>query len=576
MEYILGFVIVVTAFLQGGYFPTVFLIAGIVFALIFALKVRSKLTTVEIILWGVALLYLIASIVNGYSSASLAQACLTGVCACFLHCYISLSESQKNKLLQMIVLVTGAFAGIALVAFVGVVEISGAVTAHRLQFPFQYANAAGAWYAATILIAQARREKHTSCVMLPITSALFLTRSIGAIGLYFLLQVAVLVYNRKQKGAWKNLILSNAIPLVFSVALFLVSGATALPLIGLLYLAGWHLDRLLHCGQRLYLHWVCVGSGGVGVGAVLLSQRVSSGLQTFAERLSQISDGAKIIAEYPMLGLGAGKWAEVYPYCQSVQYTSTVVHSSVIQIGVDSGIFAIILAVLFCALAWKIKGRSSEMNLAAVLILTHSLLDFTLQFFPICALVLVLLFYGAPAPEKADTSQAICAVAVSICFGLLCVVMLYCEQLNKQLIFCAQYNKWTAVITKYENNRMILGGNPEARSYLVYALYFSGDFNGVLAETEQIYGLGTEELLLRAQSMRNLGDEDSACELLLSELERQMYRVVLFEQVAALLTEWNVDQFYIDAYNQIVDFANQNRTILGTLQGNQVNIDKIS
>lgn len=569
-------VILGSILVQGGYFPTVILIAAILLSgAVIATKKRA-LTPCEIIAFFAAIFFFVSSLANGYNSASLAHAGLPGACAAFLYLYNSLPEQRKSRLIDGLIVGSGVFAGLAILAFCDVIDITGAVTSQRLQFTFQYANAAGTWFAAMALLAQDRENLRARSFLLPCLAALLLTRSVGALGTYAVIQLIRLWIHRKDRQLWQGVLLTHVLCAIFAGAFFFLRGWLALPVVVLLYLAGFYLQQILSAAYRIYLHWVCLGGGVLGIAGILLSRRVASALFTFVERISQIVDGGRLIVLHPIFGVGAGNWACLYPYYQSAQYTSTVVHSSIIQIGVDAGLPAIALAVLFVILALRQKGRPASSTLAAALLLVHSLMDFTLQFFPVCALFIALLF-DAPSPvstqKKSLTGPLVTTSA--LCFCVLTTGFLYTELQSKQLVRDVQGGLWNAILEKYEGQKFMYGNNQTAESCYIYALYYTGNFEGVIEAAQSFQMLDASELLLCAQSLRATGDQDAACELLLSELERQMYQVVLYEQISQLLRDWDADARYLEKYNRIVDLANTSQTILGRLQGNQVYINHI-
>lgn len=285
MGYAIGTIIFLCAFFQGGYFPTIFLIVGIVFIVIYIFFLHAKTSPLEIVLFSLAGIYIATSLINGYSFSSLSQACLPLVCVCFLRCFLCLSHIQRNQLLQVLTIGSTIWACIALLAFCGLLDISGAVTSHRLQFPFQYANAAGAWYAALTFIRPIQKQKIASWSILPNLTALFLTRSVGVLGFYVLFTVIQLVCCRKGRpDLWKETILINAVALLFSVALYVAAGFWAMLLIAFICVIGIWLDRLLGLMKQIYLHYFCLAGGVLVAVGVLFSQRLAAGLGTFSKR----------------------------------------------------------------------------------------------------------------------------------------------------------------------------------------------------------------------------------------------------------------------------------------------------
>lgn len=566
MEHILAIIILASVLVQGGFYPTIFLGAALLLSLLSLPGRIRRLDRCDGALWGLAGAFLLASLANGYASQSLSQACLPGACAVFIYLYRGLPERKKAGVLRVLLLGSGVLAGAAVLAFCGVLPLAGAVSSRRLQFTFQYANAAGSWFAVTALLAQDGRESRR--FLMPMLSALFLTRSVGALGLYAVFQL-VRLWRRREERLWPETVLSHVTAAVFAAAFFFADGWLSIPLLAALYAAGWYWERLQPLAQRVHLQWAALLAGGAGVAAALFSQRFSAGLRSLAERLVQILDGLRAIAAHPLLGLGAGNWETAYPYYQSAQYSSTVVHSSVIQIGVDAGIFAVILAAAFLLLAWR-RGRGRRME--AGFLALHSLLDFTMQFLPIALLLLVLLFAGE---ESAPDGKKNAWRLLPLSFGFLCAVLLWSQMEYKQLAYGVQTQSWEAVAERYEHRRSLFGGSPAARSAYLQALYGQGDLRGVLEAAEGAENLRLEELALYARALRELEGEEAACTLLLGVLEEQIYRVSLFEQTAALFREWEVDAAWRERYDRLADRANDSQTILGSLKGDQVYIEHI-
>ena len=569
----LAMTIMFSVLVQGGYFPTVFLICAVVITCMLIFRKGGRCSTCGWPLWGLAAWYLFTSLIRGYRADSLGQACLPVVCALFLTTYDSLDVAQKRRVLDYLIWGNWFFAGIAILAFCGILPLAGAVTAHRLQSTFQYANAAGSWFAAMALLTLGSIEQKNRRLALPGIVALFLTRSVGALGLYILLQLVQVFIKRKQH-VWKETVLIHSLAALFSVALFFTTGWTTLPIILLLYLAGWHLDKLIAIAGRIYLQWACLAMGGVGMVAVLYSRRAASSLATFAERIVQIHDGLAVITAHPIFGVGAGNWAEVYPYYQSAQYVSSVIHSGIIQIGVDAGVPAMSFTVAFFLLALRGKGRSLSEILAVMLLAVHSLMDFTMQFFPIAALFLAVLFLcDEPKPLPQKTINLI--IIPVVCAGLLCAGLFWEEMQYKRLVRLGQEQAWTEAASCYSENQFLFGDSLAARVVCVRSLYQVGKLQDVLSLTSDPNLKDMELFLLRAQALQRLDDQDTAVQLLLSQLERQPYRIGLYEQSAELLLQWEAGEEQCAVYNSLVDRANERGSILGDLMGNQIQIEHI-
>lgn len=569
----MALIIMFSVLVQGGYFPTVFLICAIVMTCVLIFRKGGRYSTCGWLLWGLAAWYLFTSLIHGYRADSLGQACLPVVCALFLTAYDSLDIAQKRRMLDYLIWGNWFFAGIAILAFCGILPLVGAVTAHRLQSTFQYANAAGSWFAAMALLTLGSIEQKNRRLALPGIVALFLTRSVGALGLYILLQLVQVFIKRKQH-VWKETVLIHSLAALFSIALFFMTGWITLPIILLLYLAGWHLDKLIAIAGRIYLQWACLALGGIGMVIALYSRRAASSLATFAERIVQIHDGLAVITAHPIFGVGAGNWAEVYPYYQSAQYVSSVIHSGIIQIGVDAGIPAMALTVAFFLFALRRKGRRLSERLPVILLTVHSLADFTMRFFPIAALLIaVLLVCDEPKPSAQKTINL--TIIPVVCAGLLCAGLFWEEMQYKRLVRLGQEQAWAEAEACYSENQLLFGNSRTARVVCVRSLYQMGKLQDVLSLTSDPNLQDMELLLLRAQALQRLDDQNAAVQLLLSQLEKQPYRIGLYERSAELLLQWEADEEQCGTYNTLVDGANERSSILGDLMGNQVQIEHI-
>lgn len=562
MGFALTAAILIPVLIQGGFYPTAFLIPGAALAGAGALRKGRALERCEWLLWALAALYLCASLFRGYDASSLAQACLPVSCAAFLYLYLSLSQREKGRLLDRTVLASGIFAGIAILAFCGAVPLTGAVSARRLQFTFQYANAAGSWFAAAALLAQDREEVRARRMALPCVTALLLTRSMGALGLYGILQL-VRLYRRRE--LWRELVLTHAAAVLCAGALLAVRGWLCLPVLAAVYGLGWYQEKLLPAAVYLKLHWLGLIAGGAGAAVLLVSRRHSA--LTLVERLVQILDGLNAAVHYPLLGVGAGNWDRYRPLFQSAQYSSTLVHSGIVQIGVDAGLPAMALAAAFFLLAWRRRGRSPSEALACCLLAGHSLLDFTLQFLPIDLLLLALLFAGeGRKPAKNGPVRPVLLAAAVLCAG-----MLYGQIQYKQLVYDSRTGDFALTAARYEARRPLFGASGEAREIYLRACFGLGEYEKILAETGG--AMSTQETLYRAQALWELGRRDEACGLLLTCLEGQLYNTALFTETKNFFTDWEAGPEYRSAYNRLASLANDSWTALGTLKGDQVKIE---
>jgi len=334
---------------QGGYFPAFFLWAGA--ALGASLLVNRRRLLLPRPMWALgalALWQLLAALVNRGGLDSLSQASLPLVCWLYGLALLSLSGEERRQVLVWAARFGCVAAGAAIFVFLlellGFPLLPGAVTAKRLQFTFQYANAAGSWFAALLLLRGELKDRWLDRLWPVLAAALLLTRSVGAIALCLILQAAVLLLERRRDPK------------------------------------------------------VWLSCGGLALAGVLAAgSRALQALGTLAERLVQSADALKGMAASPLFGYGAGNWGEVKAAFQSYDYRAQVVHNSYAQAGVEGGFPAALLlaGAVILALLW-LRGRSGAHWGAALMLPLHAVMDFTLCFFSIDALALAILAPAAP------------------------------------------------------------------------------------------------------------------------------------------------------------------------------------
>ena len=108
------------------------------------------------------------------------------------------------------------------------------------------------------------------------------------------------------------------------------------------------------------------------------------------ERLTFYKDGISIAKDDLLTGKGARAWVYNYESYQSYVYTTTEVHSYPIELLIEYGIFSVILLVYLIGYALiKILKRKhiTEIDMALLLMILHSIMDFDLSYF-----VMLLLF----------------------------------------------------------------------------------------------------------------------------------------------------------------------------------------
>jgi O-antigen ligase len=147
---------------------------------------------------------------------------------------------------------------------------------------------------------------------------------------------------------------------------------------------------LLYAFSRLRFRiGLAVAAGAVGTAAAVVAfggrlSRISLLEPTLVERLLTFRDALKIVfVDTHGLGLGPGSWQYLQFSYQSAPYQVRYVHNFLLQVALDGGAVALLLAVGWLAFhlvrGWKATARSVHF-FEFVFILLHSLLEVDFQF----------------------------------------------------------------------------------------------------------------------------------------------------------------------------------------------------
>ena len=462
-------------------------------------------------------------------------------------------------------------AGVGILTVCGVIDPTRTAKTERLQFVFEYANACGAYFAAMALLICCDSSHNNRWCQAPVLTALMLTRSVGAIGLYAVFAV-LYILKKGDSGCRRYEIIVHTAAVCAAIGIWLFPGIIAVLTVAAAYLLGWKNGVFLEKAQKLKLHWLGIAAAAAGI--VVLGGRINAATHTFAERLLQICDGATVIASHPF-GIGAGNWDPIYRFYQSAQYSSSVVHSGIIQFGVDAGIPAAATFIVFYVLTFRQKRTGSGPVFAGAYLLVHSLVDFDLQFFSLFALMLCLLFC------ETDTEKTLKVSMPRITSGLfaipvICFLLFYAtDQMSEELQREANAGNWDTVIIHYSKEKTLLGSAKDAKTAYLNSLFCTGRFAEAAKAVDWAGEMDEQGLILTAHAVREELSKDKACDFLLDELDRRMYDVYLFEKTSEMFEEWNVDTEHIARYNDIAEKSNSSYNVLGDWKGDRVVIDKI-
>ncbi|TXF37839.1 hypothetical protein E4J93_02265 [Collinsella sp. BA40] len=291
--------------------------------------------------------------------------------------WLQLSQAEKRSAIQLIAYESVLFSVVALLMFARVLPYPGAVVDGRLQFTFQYANTAGAYFAvmSCLVWSQARTRAAKALVTAPIICTA-LTQSMGTFTVIAIVGCAWVLKNLKLTRLKRD----NATQTKASTS------KIAIAVLGI---------------GALAVFAICIGA----------PDRLDSALQTGMERLIQTIDGTRALASAPHIGIGPQQWRVVHPRVQSAQYTANVIHNSYLGFTLSYGLIGTTLAVLCMVTLWKGTLKATEDRIpgthaAATLLLLHALVDFDLAFGSIIMLLVLALLSNRELASTACTASS--------------------------------------------------------------------------------------------------------------------------------------------------------------------------
>lgn len=206
--------------------------------------------------------------------------------------------------------------------------------------------------------------------------------------LYLLIGIIVLLYEKKKEGKlWyiKLYILTTAVLFTGSrIAFFLMI---------INYLLFFIVDKKNHITIFVMTGWI-IGLTIIGIVITGSYQNMGRYLTIFTHnstlwgRILYQIDGLKMLLKRPA-GLGYMGYYFLQPSVQSAAYTTKFVHNDFLQIGLDGGMIAMILAVILFIQSIYEKSSQDLQKHLLVIIAIHSCLDFNLQFLSIGMIVIV-------------------------------------------------------------------------------------------------------------------------------------------------------------------------------------------
>lgn len=462
--------------------------------------------------------------------------------------------------------------------------VEGAVNAGRMQFPFQYANTSGIFYAACAVLALGSNNgRLRRAAVFPLAALLF-TQSAGACGL-FACAFAVLCACRWREGAFTRVTelallaacAAGAFALCFAAgegwALVAAAGAFAAGSLAL-----GRLDKARSAKRAAVVACALLAACVLACAGLLVQTgRVAQAGQTFVERLIQMGDAGAVVAANPVLGIGPDAWRLLYPYVQSAQYTATSVHCGYLQVALDAGLVGAALLVVAVVVGAKraVSCGNVPVACAILMIAVHGVFDIDFQFSALLAF-LAMLLTACPAPKPGRRPQSREGARGLPLAMLLLTTAFAANALGLWAAGAKDACASAAVTADADAIRQAMERNPlVARDDSVRSCYGEALWRaGAWGELAQFFDGGSfmssDQTLFAVEALYALGENAQAESILLTELERESGNVDLFESARLLLASHDAGEDARERYRLAAARANAMASEgLASLMGNQ-------
>ncbi|HHY06220.1 MAG TPA: hypothetical protein GX532_04500 [Clostridia bacterium] len=585
---------------QGMFFEAQFWPIAIIMALLFFYVIYKKGLEVKFGIPEFLLLLLAGSYFLSFLGAASPHQAYVGFLkyifyfvACFLTAQLWEEAEQGKKAVLLTIIGTITVGTImTFLAQAQLLEETNLIIGRRFSSTFHYANTYAAVLAASIpltaYLSLASTKKWVKALLLSAwflnTVAFYAALSRGALLVYLPALLCLLFFLEKgQRGlTFGNLLLINALALasanfilpsqdiktiyillgglvlVLFFNLLVETKALRIPffvmLIIALLLAGGviaveHFPEKASLAQLKRLTSITLERGGAG------------------SRLYFYEDAVKLFQEHWLLGTGAGGWGALYKTRQGHLYDSTEVHSSVLQIMVESGIIGValflgIFGFLLGQQIWRSRKQKSTalarvVLLAVFVLFFHSLIDFdlTVTAVPLYLFVLVGLL-GSEYSLKLRYSKPlrIISLVLSAVLFFSAASMGLAHLASRQALAKIRTEKsvQVAVISQYERDlataQKLAPLNPVYPSYLGQIKVMKGLHQKSAEEIEK--GLQILERAIKLEPYQYEAYLTKGSTLV--QLQRRAEAVPYFEKVITLMPMQHTGyEFAIENYVQL-------------------------
>ncbi len=447
---------------QGGYFAGGIISAGIIVSLMFFFT-RPRLKTFDRVFLGFSAWYLFCSLRTGFDVRYIAKGLLPVLCLMFR--FLIPDDREQAQELCRKVLKISFYITIAAILLCARKSIN-AGTLKRLTFPFQYANGCGIFFGVMFILARHSGYEWARKRQFIFLAGLAFTQSVGAIGITVLAEIFL---SRNIKEA-----------LIIFAALI--------------------------------------------IGALLLRGRVYQSVGTFIERFLQMRDGFVCMLQNPVFGIGAGRWEVHKNLYQSGFYSAKEIHSSIFQIGADSGIIGIGLFIVSGAAAFRsIKANSRVYPVAMIMILGHSVLDFSLTFAALGFFLMLLLACCESSEQKSVGMKKPAVYSLAAVSAIVFIALGTGMYQIKKLDGIYLGKNYSSYINYYETNLLSQKSRKTTEDY-AKTLYATGKKQKCLEVIENMDVLSSDMIILKKGCTNDWKE-------VVNYIEDQPYNSVLYKTV---------------------------------------------
>lgn len=426
---------------QGGYFAGGIISAGLIISLVMIRsKIQIKVTDVIFFVFGIW--YLFCSLKPGFDIRYMAKGLLPIICLLFKF-LLPHNQDDKKAILKKIIVIS--FYITVLAIFIGIYFSLTSMRLRRLTFPFQYANTSGIFFGVMFILSRYMEFEWAKKRQYVFFAGLILTQSVGAIGLTVLAEI----------------LLSRNLKRTLAILVILL------------------------------------------IGAIVLKGRVYQSIGTFIERFLHIYDGLLCVADNALFGIGAGRWELYKNLYQTGFYDAREIHSSIVQIAVDSGFIGIgAFAISFIYAIKKTLFSGKVYFIAVLMILLHSCLDFTLTFTAMGFLIMILFSCGEDTSRKLTLLKKGVVIPVACVFAVMFSVLSCGMYQIKKLDGINITKRYSAYIHYYDTN-ILSQKSVKTKENYAKALYATGHKDMCLNVLENMDVLSTDMIILEKGCIGN-------------------------------------------------------------------------